>query len=177
MRSVKPILGLMLAFMLTGCASLMMSVKDNEGSVASVMLKRGDSVTLETPTWDAALAPKLTKAKYTKESFEKLITTSVTDALGRRGVTIAASAKDATGRVSVHLSEYHYGSGAARFFLAGTGFGDSKLGGSITIETPAGKREMEVRKRGAKSGLGTWGDQTPENVSYFANAAAAKIVQ
>ncbi|MCA8962908.1 MAG: DUF4410 domain-containing protein [Planctomycetes bacterium] len=163
-----------LALTNTGCAGLIMSVSDRNGSNESVRLQPGESVGVPTPTVSPEIAKGLAQAGLTESQFAGKIQDELVRQLKDRGVAAHAGPDGST--LKIHITRFTDGSGAARFLLSGSGIGDSKLDGSAILSTPSGRRELEIVKTGSKSGAVASGSQTEENIGYFATALASKIV-
>ncbi len=77
--------------------------------------------------------------------------------------------------LTIHINEFKSGSGVARALNVGLGMGNSKLEGTAILRTSEGRRELELKKRGQKSGMIEGGDQTSDNIHYFVSSLASKI--
>ena len=87
---------------------------------------------------------------------------------------MADSSKDGHD-LTIHINEFKSGSGVARALSVGFGVGNSKLEGTAILSTSEGRRELELKKRGQKSGTIEGGDQTSDNIHYFVSSLASKF--
>lgn len=158
-------------FGLQGCAGLMMSAEELPGSDPAVLVTTGGSCSVAMPTLSADAEANLKKATIEVAAFKSQVQQAVIDALNANGAKAAAGTGSAT--LQVNITEYNYGSGAARAWGFG---GQSGLNGTAILTTDKGVRKIKLTKTGSKSGLAASGDQTAENVGYFATALANNIV-
>jgi len=161
----------------TGCAGLMMSVDERSGSDANVSLAPGATVAVSSPTVADGLDGVVSKSFGSGAEFARELQKAMIAALVANGVAAVAGDSAAGGTLAIHITEFSSGSGAARVWLSGSGVGDSALEGEASLTTPAGKRLLEIRKTGSMSGASQGGDQTRDNIAYFATALAEAIVK
>lgn len=148
-----------------------MSTEELPGSDPKVMLATGAGVGVEMPTVSADAEQNLKKATVDVADFKRRVQQAVVDALQANGAK--ASAGPGNPSLQVNITEYNYGSGAARAFGFG---GQSGLNGTAILTTDTGVRKVKLTKTGSKSGMAASGDQTSENIGYFATALANNIV-
>ena len=173
---MKKLYFLLILFMLGGCSSLMMSVKDRDNASKHIVLKSGDEVSVLMPAIQEKLIAKIKKADWTEEKFAVTLQNEIVTELNRRDVKAKADSSKDNNYLMIHINEYNAGSGAARALgITGLGLAESKLEGTAILSTSNGKRELELKKRGQKSGVSEAGDQTADNIHYLANALASKI--
>ncbi len=167
---------LIILLILGGCSSLMMSVKDRDDANRHIVLKGGDEVSVLMPAIREKLIPKIKDAGWTGEGFAAAIQNEIVTELNRRKVKAKPDSSKAGNFLMIHIDDFSPGSGAARALgITGLGLAESKLEGTAIISTTAGKRELELKKRGQKSGVSETGDQTSDNIHYFASALASRI--
>jgi hypothetical protein len=174
MKHVASLLLLDSTALLTGCAGLMMSVRDKDGSNAEIALTKGDSVVVALPRIAGPAATRVVEASLSADQLATSIQEDMIAALAERGVRATAGISgENTLRITV--TQFASGSGAARAMGFGV-FGDSKLDGEAILATAAGTRELSIRKTGQQSGVSQAGDQTPANIDDFTSALASKLV-
>lgn len=156
---------------LQSCAGMIMSTEELPGSNDKIRLSTGAAVFVPTPTVSADAKQNLTKATIDQTKFEADVQQAVVDALNASGAK--AQAGSGSPSLQINVTEFHYGSGAARAFGFG---GESGLNGTAILTTPQGVRKVKLTKTGSKSGMAAAGDQTRENIGYFATALAGNIV-
>ena len=156
---------------LSGCAGLIMSAEELPGSDPTVLVTTGGSCTVALPTLSADAEQNLKKATIDVASFKAQVQQAVIDALNANGAKASAGAGGPS--LQVNITEYNYGSGAARAWGFG---GQSGLNGTAILTTGQGVRKVKLTKTGSKSGMAAAGDQTAENVGYFATELANNIV-
>ena len=161
----------------TGCAGLMMSVDERSGSDANVVLAPGAAVAVSSPTVASGLDGVVSESFGSGAEFAREMQKAVIAALAAKGVAAVAADSAPGGTLAIHITEFSSGSGAARVWLSGSGIGDSAFEGEASLTTPAGKRLLEIRKTGSTSGTTQGGDQTRDNIVYFAAALAEAIVK
>lgn len=166
-----------LTLLLGSCASMMMTVNDRSGSDESVHLTAGNQVAVALPSLATTLDEGVTDAFGSSMLFGKALQTSLVLAFERAGVSAHPGDQGRDGTLKVHITAFGEGSGAGRFFLPGTGIGDSSLDGVATLVTPGGKRELEIRKTGSQSGAVEAGEQVTENIESFTTALVAALVK
>ncbi|MEZ6036423.1 MAG: hypothetical protein R3F29_03005 [Planctomycetota bacterium] len=156
---------------LQGCAGLIMSTEELPGSDANIALSSGAAVFVPTPTVSSDAKQNLTKATIDHGTFQADVQRAVIEALNANGAK--AQAGSGSPSLQINVTEYNYGSGAARAFGFG---GQSGLNGTAILTTPQGVRKVKLTKTGSKGGVAAAGDQTRENIGYFATALANNIV-
>ncbi len=161
---------------LYGCGSLMMSVVDRDDTNKNITLKNGEQLSILMPTVREALIEKFKDTGWTRESFVSALQNELVLEFNRRGINARADSSMEGNFLITNINEYEPGSGVARAInITGIGLAESGLEGIAIICTSKGKRELELKKQGQKSGITQAGDQTSENINYFASALASKI--
>ncbi len=155
---------------LSGCAGLMMSVKDVDEQQASVSLRSGDSLTIDEASLESSIAEAHPKADA--KQLASQLTQKLTARFAEKGVNVGP---DSQQRLNVRITSYERGCGACRGFFPLFGLGNSYLNGQVTLDTPAGSRVIVVEKTGQSSGMSQMGDQTETNVGYFATTVTSKL--
>jgi len=161
--------------LLSSCTSLMMSVKDRDSANQHIIVKPGGQVAVHMPEIREELIERIKGAGWTEERFCSKLQEELISELIRRGVDAMADSSKEGHYLTIHINEFKSGSGVARALSVGPGFGDSKLEGTAILSTSEGRRELELKKRGQKSGVSEGGDQTSDNIHYIASALASKI--
>lgn len=161
--------------LLSSCSSLMMSVKDREDSNKHIVLNIGEPVAVHMPEVRTELVGRIENAGWVEEAFCGKLQTELVSELMRLGIDAQADSSKDGNYLTVHINDFKSGSGLARAFDNVLGLGNSSLEGTAILTTSAGRRLLELKKRGQKSGMTEGGDQTLDNIHYFANALASKI--
>ncbi len=76
--------------------------------------------------------------------------------------------------LNVTIKDFDPGMGFLRFLYIG---GHSYLTAKIEMDANGKRRVFELTKDGQKTGFGTWGDQTEENIEYLADKLANVTVK
>ena len=161
--------------LLSSCTSLMMSVKDRDSANKHIIVKPGEQVAVHMPEIREELIEMFEDAGWTEKAICSKLQEELTSELIRRGVDALADSSKEGNYLTIHINEFESGSGVARALNVGLGLGESELEGTAILTTNEGRRELELIKRGQKSGMIEGGDQTSENIYYFASAIASKI--
>ncbi len=156
--------------LLSGCAGLMMSVKDLDEQQARIALRSGDSVRIDEAVLESSIAEANPKADA--KQLASQLSQELTAKFAEKGVSVAPEAEQ---RLSVRITNYRTGCGACRGFFPLFGLGNSYLNGEVTLETPEGARVLVVEKTGQSSGVSQIRDQTKTNVGYFATTVTSKL--
>lgn len=173
---MKKIFLFIIATFFYGCSSLMMSVIDRDEANESITLKNGDQLSILMPTVRETLLEKFEDSGWTEESFASTLQNELVLEFNRRGINAQADSSKEGNFLIVHINEFEAGSGVARVIgITGIGLAESELEGIAILSTSEGKRELELKKQAHKSGTIEGGDQTSENIHYFASALASKI--
>lgn len=169
-RSLVLVITVTAMAVLSGCAGLMMRVKDVDEQQASVTLRRGDSLAID----DAALESSIRKAnpKADAKQLAGQLKHELAGKFSERGISVTP---DSDRSLSVEITRYEKGCGACRGFFPLFGLGNTYLDGQVTLSTPEGSRVIVVEKTGQSSGMSKMGDQTETNVGYFATSVASKL--
>lgn len=170
---------LMTVLVLSGCASLMFGVGEMSGT-PEIRLAEGEEVEVLMPTIDESISKELSEAGYTTDGFASMIQMEFVKEFNSRGLKATEGDSASGNYLEIHINEYEKGIGFLRVFyipILSDMFAKSKLGGVVSLDTSEGKREVEVNKRGHKSGRGTGGDQTRENMKMMAKATVAKLTE
>jgi hypothetical protein len=156
--------------LLSGCAGLMMRVKDLDEQHASVALKSGDSLAID----ETALETSINKAnpKVDAKALASQLKQELAAKFSKKGISVAP---DSEHTLSIEITRYERGCGACRGFFPLFGLGNTYLDGQVTLNKPEGKRVIIVEKTGQSSGMSQMGDQTETNVDYFATSVASKL--
>lgn len=154
----------------SGCAGLMMNVKDVDAQHANVGLKSGDSLAID----DTVLESSISKAnpKADAKQLASQLKQELTTKFSEKGITVTPEADH---KLSVEVTRYERGCGGCRGFFPVFGLGNTYLDGQVTLSTPEGQRVILVEKTGQSSGISKMGDQTETNVGYFATSVASKL--
>ncbi len=162
-----------LILMLSGCSSLMMNVEDRSVSSAGINVQKNSDVAVLVPTYSASA-----KKEGWGSAQNALMQNYIVKELQQRGINAIAAEKTSLYfyTLQVDVRSYETGSGVLRALAPGYA-GGSHVNGSAILVTPKGKRELDLVKDGQVAGLATVGDQTEENIEWFAEALAAKITQ
>ena len=173
---MKKIFLFIIATFFCGCSTLMMSVLDRDDANENITLKNGDQLSILKPTVREPLLEKFKDSGWTEESFASNLQNELVLEFNRRGINAQADSSKEGNFLIIHINEFEPGSGVARVIgIKGLGLAESELEGIAILSTSEGKRELELKKQGQKSGTTEAGDQTSENIHYFASALASKI--
>jgi len=173
---MKRIFLFVIAAFIYGCSSLMMSVIDRDDANEHITLKNSDQLSIIMPTVREDLLEKFKDSGWTEESFTSTLQNELVLEFNRREINARADSSKDGNYLMIHINEYEPGSGVARAIgITGIGLAESKLEGIAILSTSEGKRELELKKQAHKSGTTEAGDQTSENIHYFASALASKI--
>jgi hypothetical protein len=154
----------------------MMSVVDRDDANENITLKNGDRLSILLPTVREALLEKFNDSGWTEERFASTLQNELVLEFNRRGINAQGDSSKEGNFLLIHINELEPGSGVARVIgITGIGLAESDLEGIAILSTSEGKRELELKKQGQKSGVTEAGDQTSENIHYFASALASKI--
>jgi len=164
-----------LAFLI-GCTSHMMSVKDREDANKHIVLKIGEPVAVHMPAVRTELVGRIESAGSIEEEFCGKLQTELVSELMRLGIDAQADSGQDGNYLTVHINEFRSGRfDFGRALRNPFERGDSSLEGTAILTTSAGRRVLELKKRGQNSGQTEWTDQTSDNFHYFASALASKI--
>lgn len=159
-----------------GCSSLMMSVLDRNNTNENITLKNGDQLSILMPTVQETLLENFKDSDWSADRFTSTLQDELVLEFNRRGINAQADSSKEGNFLIIHINEFEPGSGVARYMgVTGLGLAESELEGIAILSTSEGKRELELKKQGQKSGTTEAGDQTSENIHYFASALASKI--
>lgn len=169
-RSLVLVITVTAMVLLSGCAGLMMNVKDLDEKNASVALRSGDSLAID----EAALETSISKAnpKADAKQLASQLKQELAAKFAEKGINVAP---DSPQKLSIEITNYDKGCGACRGFFPLFGLGNTYLNGQVTLDTPAGKRVIIVEKTGQSSGMSQMGDQTEKNIDYFTTSVASKL--
>lgn len=180
MKTIKVALVLpMMMLIMSGCASLMFGVAEMSGT-PEIKLAQGEEITVHLPTVGESLGAELLKGKRTVSGFAALIQQGFVIEFNDRGIIATEGDSEDGNYLKIHVNEYRKGVGILRVYyvpILSDIMAKSKLGGIVSLHTPGGKREVEVSKRGHKTGGGTGRDQTNENIEMMARATTAKLTE
>lgn len=169
-RSLVLMISVAAMALLSGCAGLMMSVKDLDEQHAGLALRSGDSVAIDESTLEESISKANPKADAKQLAGQ--LKQELTAKFSEKGVNVTS---DSQQTLSVQITRYEKGCGACRGFFPLFGLGNTYLDGQVTLNTPEGSRVIVVEKTGQSSGMAKMGDQTETNVGYFATSVASKL--
>jgi hypothetical protein len=162
-----------LILILSGCSSLMMNVEDRSVSMAGINVQKNTDVAILLPTYSASVKKEGWGPKQ-----NVLMQDNIVKELQQRGINATPAGESSLYfyTLQVDVRSYERGSGVLRTLAPGYA-GGSHVNGSAILVTPKGKRELDLVKDGQVAGMATIGDQTEDNIEWFAEALAAKITQ
>jgi hypothetical protein len=168
MRSCLKALSLLMFVFLNACASLMVTEHKVAGP-ESLTIAKGSSVKVNYAFADGI--EKKIQDTLPPETFKKLLKEKVKTAFKSYQVKVSDNANTS---LTVTIKEFEPGMGLLRFLFIG---GHSFLGAKVELDSDGKRRVFELRKDGQKTGFGTWGDQTEDNIEYLADKLANVTVK
>lgn len=164
-----PVILVILGLTMGGCSQLFMSVNDQNPSKASIGLAPGQSVAVH-----SIHSNEVAESNGWNQANAKRMQDQIVDNLKAHGILATASDGEATPSLDVTVTRFDKGSAIGRIFFF---WGYTYLDGQAILRTDAGKRDLEIKKTGQETGLLAAGDQTNDNINYFAAALATKVIR
>ncbi len=163
-------------FVLAGCASLLVSVNDQDERTKEIKIAAGKEINVLLPTVKEGLKKEIASAGYTNDSFKESIRKELMKALTARGVKPISTDIETSNSIKLNVTRLDRGIGFFRWIPL-FGLGDSFLTVNVTLSTSEGKREIVAEKNGQIGGMSQMGDQTKDNIEYVVTAIASKLTK
>lgn len=153
--------------LVSSCATLMVSENRISGS-PKLKLKESQSVQIKID-----ISPEIVdvvEANRPQDSFKSFFEEKLLAEFEELGIEVVKSSPN---KLHVKFTDYDEGVGFLRFISFG---GASELTAQVSLKMAKKRRRFELQKTGSKSGPTQVGDQTDENLGYFATKLAGVIV-
>lgn len=154
---------------LSGCAGLMMDVKELDAKHENLALAAGDEVKLVEPD---VRSVEEGFSREEAQQLRKLLKAELVRELNENKIRVVA---DSDKQISVRVTNYERGCGFCRGFFPVFGLGDSAVDGEVALLIDGRQRRLIVDKTGQATGMSQMGDQTATNVDYFATVVVARL--
>lgn len=172
MNKKNYLMSAVLVGLLSGCAGLMMKVSDVDPSHADLRLETGNSVKIDRSSIEKSFQRLGENSSSSKALTDQLLGYLEQD-LKDKNISIASSSSQ---DLKLDITGYRKGCGICRGFFPVFGLGNSYVNANVDLSTSKGTRKLIIEKTGQSSGIGTMGDQTPQNLQYLSTVIVNNLV-